>query len=192
MNVSDNPFDFALQYCMDEKECKNPLEIFMAIVEQPMVKMHGPEHHYIVAASLLTAYYNTTGDFEAKEQKLADALNKCKNILGGFCGFYGTCGASVATGIYFSLITGTTPKSGDEWKDCQLMTAKTLTDIAETGGPRCCKRVSYIAIADAIEYTKAKLNVQLETSEDIVCSFSGANPDCKQEKCRFNVNASRE
>ena len=34
---------------------------------------------------------------------------RATDIKGGFCGFYGNCGAAVGTGIYVSIITGATP-----------------------------------------------------------------------------------
>lgn len=43
--------------CMQEKN-KNPIGIFLNIVRKDFVRMHGPEHHILDGAALLTAFYN--------------------------------------------------------------------------------------------------------------------------------------
>lgn len=37
---------------------RNPMEVFEELTSQPFCHMHGPEHHTIVEAALLTAYRN--------------------------------------------------------------------------------------------------------------------------------------
>ena len=39
------------------------------------------------------------------------------------------------------------------------MTGRALTAIGENGGPRCCKRDSYLAIFEAVKFTAEKLSV---------------------------------
>ena len=46
---------------------KNPVEIARKIMEDPYIYMHGPEHHVMVGAVLLTAYRNSGGDIDLKE-----------------------------------------------------------------------------------------------------------------------------
>ena len=64
------------------------------------------------------------------------------------------------------------------------MTAKALDSIGKAGGPRCCKRDSYLAIIEAVRFTKEKLGVSMELG-DIVCSRFSQNNQCIQEKCPF-------
>ena len=40
---------------------KDPIEIIRTLMEQPFCHMHGPEHHIMVGAALLTAYHNAGG-----------------------------------------------------------------------------------------------------------------------------------
>ena len=40
---------------------KNPVEIMQRLMEDPYIYMHGPEHHVMVGAALITAYYNSGG-----------------------------------------------------------------------------------------------------------------------------------
>jgi len=48
---------------------RDPLEILEELMSQPFCHMHGPEHHVMVGASLLTAYHNAGGEID-----LASAL----------------------------------------------------------------------------------------------------------------------
>ena len=181
-----SPYELTLKYCLSEKKITNPLNLFLKIVATPNVKIHGPEHHFIIPAVLLTTYYNKMEDYNTKELKLSEALERSKSVLGGFCGKWGACGAAIGTGIFYSLIDSTTPKSTNTWKDCQLLTASTLEKIANTNGPRCCKRASYIAICEAVKYIKDMKNIELDISENIKCEYSKKNPDCQKEKCKYN------
>ena len=48
------------------------------------------------------------------------------------------------------------------------MTSFTLNKIGEIGGPRCCKRNFYLAIIEAVYFTKEKLGIAMEL-ENISC-----------------------
>jgi hypothetical protein len=95
---------------------KDPFELAKIIMNNVKVPMHGPEHHFIIPAVLLAAYYNVKGDLSEKRRKIKEARRRSSNVLGGFCGFYGDCGAAVGTGIFMSLITESTPLSVAEWR----------------------------------------------------------------------------
>ena len=72
----------------------------------------------------------------------------------------------MGTGIFISLITDATPLSKEDWGLANRMTAASLNTIAEHGGPRCCKRDSFLAIMDAIhadEMCELTINDLLET-----------------------------
>ena len=109
---------------------------------------------------------------------------RAKNVLGGFCGFYGACGAAVGTGIFMSIALGATPLSSEKWGKCNLMTAKSLEAISSFGGPRCCKRDSFLAIEEAIKFLDENSIVKLDTHE-YKCKFSCKNSECLREKCKF-------
>ena len=65
-----------------------------------------------------------------------------------------------------------------------MMTSKALANIAINGGPRCCKRDSYIAISTAIDYIYEEFNIQMER-KDINCEYSNINEQCVHENCPF-------
>jgi hypothetical protein len=171
-------------FCLQSQE-QDPIQIAEQLMQLPNVPMHGPEHHFIVPAALLTAYYNHKGQAEEKASMLAKAKKRSSNVLGGFCGFYGTCGAAMGTGIFISLITGATPTSKNTWKECNRMTAESLLKISSFNGPRCCKRDSFLSIEQAIEYLKEELGTILPAKQAF-CNYSDGNKDCIGEECKYN------
>ena len=65
------------------------------------------------------------------------------------------------------------------------MTSRALAKIGEHGGPRCCKRDSYLAILEAVTFTKEQLGIDMDTHK-IVCSRSHLNNQCIQGNCPFH------
>src|SRR6266508_909052 len=47
-----------------------PVEMAVALMNTPSIAMHGPEHHFLVSAVLLSAFYNQKGDATEKERKV--------------------------------------------------------------------------------------------------------------------------
>lgn len=164
-------------------QSQNPFEILEKMMSMDFCHMHGPEHHIMVGASLLTAYKNTGGKLDL-ENALEEMFRRGKAVPGGACGFWGACGAGISTGMYISIVTGSTPLAGKAWGLSNQMTAKALDSIGRNGGPRCCKRDSYLAVAAAIEFTKENLAVEMETHA-IVCSHSYKNNQCIKARCPF-------
>lgn len=171
-------------YCIGT-ESRNPVKILNQLMKNKAVKMHGPEHHFIVPAALLAAYYNTINKPEEKARALKIAIDRGSKIPGGFCGTHGSCGAGMGTGIYVSIVTGSTPLAREEWKLSNLMTATSLHQIALGGGPRCCKRDSFIAIDEAVTFTKDVFKVELEMTEQIKCGFHKRNRQCLMSACSY-------
>ncbi len=167
----------------------DPMQMAKTLMHHPSVKMHGPEHHYLVPAVLLVAYYNKKGNFKKKKRKLKEAFKRAGQVLGGFCGFHGSCGAGVGTGIFISLITDSTPLSTDGWRMSNLMTSQSLASIAERGGPRCCKRTSFLAIRKAIRFLKENFDISLNAGEPVRCEFFPLNKECLKNDCPFYPKA---
>lgn len=172
------------QFCIDS-ESKDPIELAVSLMKRPEVAMHGPEHHFLVPAVLLASYYNLRSEPDIKERKIKNAQRRASNVLGGFCGFYGACGAAVGTGIFISLITEANPLSIDEWKVSNLMTARSLLAVANVGGPRCCKRTSFLSIIEASNFLREYFDINLPVNNDIKCIFSSLNKECLKDNCPF-------
>jgi hypothetical protein len=177
--------DLIEKVCSETDET-DPVRLANLLMKSPAVKMHGPEHHFLVPAVLLAAYYNAAGMPLEKVRKIKEARKRAENVPGGFCGFYGDCGAAVGTGIFVSIVTGATPLSKREWRLANLMTAKSLLSIARYGGPRCCKRNSYLAIREAIDFTSEELGVKIPFPRALKCTYSRLNRNCLGTRCPFN------
>lgn len=148
------------------------------------INMHGPEHHFIVPGTLLTSWCNVTGKKKLKKKYLHYARLRAEKVPGGFCGTHGNCGAGVGTGIFMSLITGANSLSVTEYRQSNLMTSVALETIALHGGPRCCKRNTWIAIAEGIRRVKYEFNVELPFDET-QCDYSPLNKECLETECIF-------
>jgi len=166
---------------------KNPMNIAIEMMKNDLINMHGPEHHYLVVAALLAAYSNCT-DIDL-EKMLGEAAKRAQNVPGAICGLWGSCGAGIASGIFISIITGTTGQSKEEWSQANKMTSISLDNISKNGGPRCCKRDSYLAIQSAVGYVKDVFGIEMEDSKDITCQFYSKNPTCKLSDCIFYPDA---
>lgn len=170
--------------CMNETS-KNPIEILEKEMSMPFCHMHGPEHHVLVGAALLTAYKNAGGVIDDFEKAIMQIISRGKEVPGGVCGYWGACGAAISTGMFVSIITKSTPLSTDAWRLSNLMTSKALEQVANHGGPRCCKRDSYCAIFAAIDFVKENFGIEMEKPE-VTCSRSQINNQCIGKKCPFS------
>ena len=181
--------DQMVAICLNS-DSSNPIEIIGRMMDMPFCHMHGPEHHVMVGAALLTAYKNAGGEIDLAEA-ITEMQSRGKQVPGGVCGFWGACGAGISTGIYTSIITKATPLSGKEWGMSNLMTSRALGKIGEFGGPRCCKRDSYLAILEAVKFTAEHFGIRMETG-DVVCDYSAQNNQCLAERCPFNRGGSHD
>ena len=168
-----------------ETNVVDPLLLAISLMRHPALKMHGPEHHFLVPAVLLTSYSVVTGEREALGGRLKRARERAAMVKGGSCGTHGACGAAIGAGIFVSIITGATPLSRREWMISNLMTARSLHEIALAGGPRCCKRNTYIAILAAVSFVSEEWEVALPVKSDILCEFSDLNRECRKTECTF-------
>ena len=175
-------YEQARKIC-EEAVSKDPIEILETLMDMPGCPMHGPIHHYLVGAALLTAYRNASGELELPAA-LKELESRASCVPGAVCGLWGACGACISTGQYLSVVTGSGPLAEEPWGTCIGMTAKALEALAEIGGPRCCKRDSYLSVLAAIDYTAQKLGVQMKKTRPS-CSRSQRNAQCIGKRCPF-------
>ena len=147
--------------------------------------MHGPEHHVMVGAALLTAYHNAGGDIDLSDA-LMEMLRRGKSVPGGACGFWGACGAGISTGMFVSIISRSTPLTDEPFALSHKMTAAALGQIGEIGGPRCCKRDSFLSILTAIDFVKEHFGIALQKQE-VVCRYAAQNNQCIGKRCPFSA-----
>lgn len=175
--------DHIIEICLNETSI-NPIQIIRKLMALDFCHMHGPEHHVMVGSALLTAYKNAGGDLDLKSA-LIEMQRRGKEVPGGTCGFWGACGAGISTGMFVSIVTKSTPLSNQEWGLSNQMTSCALKQIGKIGGPRCCKRNSYLAILAAIDFVKENLNVEMVQSQ-VICQHSSTNQQCIKARCPFS------
>ena len=161
-----------------------PAEILEEMMDAPFCHMHGPEHHVMVGAALLTAYRNAGGEIDLKAA-LTKMLERGRAVPGGVCGFWGACGAAISTGIFLSILTDSTPLSVEAFALANKMTARALERIGAVGGPRCCKRDSYLSLEEAIEFVRQRFGVEMERRQ-IRCRYSAKNRQCIGKRCPYH------
>lgn len=163
---------------------RDPIALAVRLMRHPSVKLHGPEHHFLVPAVLLAAWCNARGEPGRKAERIAEARRRSEPVLGGFCGLHGACGAGIGTGIFVALATGSTPLDGPARGLSNRMTARALDVVSRTNGARCCKRDSFLSILAAARFAKEHLGVALP-ARGPACEWTSSNAECLGDTCPF-------
>ena len=176
-----------IEACLNNKS-DDPVKIFRDIANKDFIRIHGPEHHILDGASILTAYYNAGGNIELQislEQMLKEGLR----MPVGTCGLWGVCGAVSSVGAAISILDRTRAEEPAKlWGTRMSATSSAVQTMGEIGGPRCCKRNGFIALTESIKYINSNFDVQLPIS-DIKCGFFGRNEQCIKSRCPYNPEA---
>lgn len=186
-DIFDIVTDTCLQNFRNKKEIE-AIDLSLEIMSIESFPMHAPVHHYLVPAVLLTASRKSQGQsLEVLKRDLEAALERAQQVPGGSCGFFGACGACVGCGIFISLITDSSPYSSRTWALSNQATSKALAAISDLGGPRCCKRCSWVSLLSARSLIEKELQLELLWTEpdEIRCSFHELNNECIRVKCPF-------
>ena len=95
-----------------EEKSTDPGRIFRSMAGRGYISIHGPEHHVLDGACILTAYANAGGniDLEAGLRQLSEEGLK---MPGAMCGKWGVCGAVTSIGAVLSILDDTGPLSAD-------------------------------------------------------------------------------
>lgn len=175
--------DAIIGLCMRETS-KNPIAVLEKMMALPFCHMHGPEHHVMVGAALLTAFGNSGGNIDLPGA-LTEMMNRGRSVPGGACGFWGACGAGISSGMFVSIISKSTPLADEPFALSHNMTAKALGEIGRVGGPRCCKRDSFLSILSAVDFVREHFGIEMEKAE-VICGFSSQNNQCIGKRCPFS------
>ena len=172
-----------IKACLQEKST-NPVEIFYNIAQKEFIRIHGPEHHVLDGAALLTAFYNAGGKIDLNES-LNELMRRGLQMPGATCGMWGVCGAVTSMGAALSVIDGTGPLSVDDsWGKHMEFTSNALKCLSQVGGPRCCKRDAFLSFQEAIKFINENYAVELQ-NDKIECYFSEKNEQCIKSRCPF-------
>ncbi len=176
-----------IEACMKETTA-SPYQIFRNLAKMDFVRMHGPEHHVLDGACILTAYRNAGGEIDL-EPALEELLDRGLEMPGAMCGMWGVCGATASVGAALSILEGTGPLTADDsWGSHMEYTSAALKGLSKIGGPRCCKRDAYVSLETAIDYIRKRYGVTLE-KDGITCGFFPQNEQCKKEDCPYYPKA---
>lgn len=173
-----------IERCCAGTHSRDPVEIARTLMRHPKLKLHGPEHHFLVPAALLAADGNARGTRAETPRRLAEARRRTDPVGGGFCGLQGACGAAIGAGVYVSVVTGATPLAREPWALANAATARALSVLAAVGGPRCCKRTTSLVLLATMRFAREKLGVRLD-GRGGACEVSDRNAECLEDRCPF-------
>jgi len=162
----------------------HPGALLERVMALPGLPMHGPEHHAIVPGVVVVAARN--GGFAMPADALDTVLRRGAKVPGGWCGYYGACGAAVGAGIAVSALTRATPVKGEQRTLALSATARALESMLD-GQPRCCKRASRLAISAAVEFLRERIRIDLPAPDAVVCSSSSRNRECAGADCPYHA-----
>ena len=162
------------------------LECALELMRTDALRFHGPEHHYLTAASLCAAWCNAIGADKAAH--LENLKSRCARIPPAVCGYYGVCGDSMAAGACASEMMGASYLSDESWQRVNELTSRTQAAIAAscTRGPRCCKRTTFAVIIAASVWIHDTLGVDVAVHKGFKCGFFAENKQCLGKDCLFS------
>ncbi len=164
---------------------RDPIALALRLMRHPALKLHGPEHHFLVPAVLLATWSNARGEGKRKAERVAEARRRSEPVAGGFCGVQGACGAAIGTGTFVALATEATPLRGKERGLANRMTSAALAIIGRVDAARCCKRDALLSILAAAKFARENLKVDLPATGPS-CEWSNVNGECAGGACPFN------
>ncbi len=165
--------------CLHSQET-NAVTLMEIIRSHPHFPMHGPEHHSMVPAVILTALRNSGTDIS--DNQIITGIERGQTVAGGACAFLGICGAAMGVGIAFSVLLEATPYDGNKRQLVQQVTHTVLGEIASFDAPRCCQRDCWIAFHEASKILQDKLNKTLKTTS-LSCEQFSNNKECIYKIC---------
>ncbi|MDD2382955.1 MAG: DUF5714 domain-containing protein [Sulfurospirillaceae bacterium] len=160
---------------------KDMLKLFRQIREHPSIPKHGPEHHAMVPAIIVTAYRNSGG--KLPKSALKTALSRGSSVIGGSCGFLGICGAASGVGIGFAILLESSPVASHARTTAQKVTHAVLGKIVEYEAARCCHREVWTALKIASKLSEKFLHVKLLAEVDVTCDQKKFNQYCYGKEC---------
>ena len=175
--------ELIIKACLQENS-SDVTELFRHIASRDFVRIHGPEHHILDGAIILTAFKNAGGNIDLAKC-LEEMAARGLKMPGAICAKWGICGAVSSVGAALSIIDGTQPLSTDDsWGGHMELTSKSLSDIGKLGGPRCCKRDAYISLNNGVVFINKHYGIPVE-GRFTSCRYSMKNPQCKKGFCPF-------
>ncbi|MBN2151759.1 MAG: radical SAM protein [Candidatus Lokiarchaeota archaeon] len=173
-------------YLKGTKE-RNPFVMADTMLSNPAFNMYGPEHHVLVPAVLVAAARNNgckkADGSDVADHDLEECFNRSSQIPGGWCGFYGACGAGIGAGVATSVLARATPSTSASRSAANRATSEALSRIADDL-EHCCKRSTRLAIAVGLASIREVTGCSMDFDPG-PCPFAGRNPKCEGAACQF-------
>jgi len=182
------PIEVIREVCLTSQE-KDMISLMQQIRAHRRFPIHGPEHHAMVPAIILTAYKNAGGGID--KEHILTAIERGGKVPGGACGYMGICGAAIGVGIAFSILLQASPLTPSKRQQVQGLVNQTLAEIAGFEAARCCQRESYLALKAAERLSKTTLAIQLQAQSELVCRQFSKNRECIGTRCPLHVSNRR-
>ncbi len=158
----------------------DPVALMRTIRSHGQFPLHGPEHHCLVPAVILSTLRNS--GHPVTDSQIVTAVKRGQTVTGGSCAFLGACGAAIGVGIAVSVLTGATPYDGDKRQAVQRITQAVLGKIASYDAPRCCQRDCWLALKEAVEPLREQTGISLAVSR-FTCEQFDENKECIHDRC---------
>ena len=101
MTAMEDKFETIIAHCLQETSA-DPVANALRLMADPAISMHGPEHHLLDGAALLTAYHNAGGRFDLRKA-LLELKERASLMPGATCGYWGVCGSAASVGAFESV-----------------------------------------------------------------------------------------
>lgn len=163
---------------------RDPLALARHVMREEGLSANGPMHHFLDGGAFLAAYRNAGGvlDLPAALDMLA---RHAQRMPEGMCDDCGVCGAVTSVGAAMAIIHKMTPGTdGERYRAHTKYSQRALAELAQLGGPRCCKRNGFVAITLGVRFLNETLGTTLELAS-APCPFSAENRTCLGAKCPF-------
>ena len=108
----EDKYKFIRRFLLESNE-KDPFKLLFKLMDNQLINMHGPEHHFLDGGALLTAMFNEGYEFDL-DRGLDMLAERSIKMPGAMCGHWGVCGSVASIGAVLSIIDGTGPLSDDE------------------------------------------------------------------------------
>lgn len=164
-----------------EAHYSDMISFLKKVRSHPLIPLHGPEHHSLVPAIILSVYKNRGG--QITDQDILTGIERGGDIPGGSCAFWGSCGAAIGAGIAFSIILTATPYKRKERQLVQYISTEFFKVIAHYEAVRCCQRECWLTLKKASDLSEQYLSISLSAKEELICSQFSSNKECIGKEC---------
>ncbi len=172
-----------VRYVCTHTEAADMIELLNQLRRHPSFPLHGPEHHFAIPGVILAVYRNLGG--AVTEADILTAIDRGRNVPGGACGFWGTCGAAIGVGIAFGIILHSNPLAPQARQQVQQISQAVIKKLNIHEAARCCQREAWTALVAAAELSKVYLPVKLKAQGDVQCRQQGKNQECIRQACPY-------